>query len=433
MKNFYLFSILNAFFAFISILVSAQENYTPGYVITLNKDTLKGKINNREWNINPSAIQFQDTTGKTTLFKPDEIAGFFVAPRDKFISCHVSLDLTSFQTQDLIDHKPQKAVKDTAVFLMVLVKGKASLYYLKDRNNREHYYVSTGNVSPMELIIRKTYIVPEVGNTNEKSHVATVELFKGQLIVLFSDCKEMMNSINISNYSKISLTKLVIKYNVCQKSPVEYVRKGERLKIKFGLLAAPCITKINFGRRGVIDYGVDDVSGMKLKDCYSFLAGASFHLIFPRQLAQWSLVNELVYKSYSSSGMVSGYTSDYIYYVNSLTLKMSYLKLYTMIRYQIPKRKFRPFADIGMSNTYSLKVEDNETTMKKFNDFVWNGSTTPFYPSSPRKLQIGALCGIGASWWKISGEIRYEWTQGLSPIGLGCPENTFFFVVSFLF
>jgi len=139
-----------------------------------------------------------------------------------------------------------------------------------------------------------------------------------------------------------------------------------------------------------------------MKDCYSFLAGISFHLIFPRQRAQWSLVNEIVYKPYSSTGYTSGLTEDYVDYQRWFTFKMTYIKLYSMIRYQYPNWKIRPFAELGISNGYAVNVETREISRKTYNFNSWN-DTGPAI-QSPRRYQIGAIGGIGISIWKISGE-----------------------------
>lgn len=45
----------------------AQANYKEGYVINNSGDTLKGFINYREWNSNPSQIAFRQSTGNPDM------------------------------------------------------------------------------------------------------------------------------------------------------------------------------------------------------------------------------------------------------------------------------------------------------------------------------------------------------------------------------
>lgn len=389
---------------------------------------MKGSIDYREWNLNPTSIHFKDASGKISKLQPDDISGFYIPPKDHYISSHVSLDLSSLQTKDLMDYKEPKTVKDTALFLLTLVKGKASLYYLKDRNDREHYYVSIDDAPLVELLLKKSYIKTSEEHTESHYYVATVELFKGQLIVLFNACPDLKESINNSNYSTASFRSLVIRYNECQHSTVEFVKKEESVKIKFGLLAGPTLTKISF--KG----GTDDLTGVKMSECYSYLAGVSLHIIFPRELAQWVWVNELVYKPYTNSASTSEISWANDKYNRTFSFKMGYLKLYTLLRYQYPKWNVRPFADFGMSNGYAIQSSDTKTVVISY--FMTNDKSTTSGPAiqDPKLYEFGILGGIGVSWWKISGEFRYEWAQGMSPqMGLSGPEHTIYFVLSFLF
>lgn len=421
----YLFLALSIIL-FHSVPLTAQKNLIQGFVFTLKKDTLKGNIDYREWGLNPSLIHFTDAVGNKSTFKPDEIAGFFIPPKDHYISRHVSLDFSSLQLKDLMEYKELRMVKDTALFLMTIVKGKASLYYLKDRNERVHFYVSKEDAPLVELLLKKTYAANSVGSSQENHYVSTLELFKGQLIVLFNDCPELKASINRSSYSIPGMRAVVVSYNQCRNSTMEFVKKEEKVKVKIGLLAGPTLTKITF--KG----GEDDLTGVKMSDCYSYLAGVSLHLIFPRERAQWSLVNELVYKAYSSSASTSETPWSSLRYDRTFSFKMRYLKLYTLLRYQYPNWKVRPFADFGISNSYTILSNNSKTVVKTFGGTV----TTSIEPAirNPKLYELGILGGVGVSWWKMSGEVRYEWAMGMWPFTtMSSPEKTTFFILSFVF
>ena len=219
---------------------------------------------------------------------------------------------------------------------------------------------------------------------------------------------------------------VVVRYNQCRKSTIEFVKKEEQVKIKFGLLVGATLTKVTFKGAG------DDLIGMKMTDSYSFLAGVSLHLIFPLERAQWSLLNEFVYKSYSNSGTSSETTWNKVKYDRTFSFNVAYLKLYTVLRYQYPQWKVRPFADFGISNGYAIQSKNTKTVTETFQGKVTT-TTGPAIPD-PKLYEFGILGGIGVSWWKISGEVRYEWAQGMSPFSeMKGYENTFSLVVSYLF
>jgi hypothetical protein len=228
----------------------------------------------------------------------------------------------------------------------------------------------------------------------------------------------------------------VIRYNECINSPVEFVKKEEPIKIKFGLLAGPTLTQVTFGGGSDViinsDVGPEYLKGVKMKDSYSFIAGVSLYFIFPRELAQWSLVNELVYTSYSNSGSKSGITWDFVNFKGTFSFKVAHIKLNNMLRYQYPKWKVHPFADLGISNGYAIRADNTEILVKKFNGSVWSysGKAIP----GPKLYEFGIIGGIGINWWKVSGELRYEWATGISPyLQVGGPEHTYSFVLSFVF
>jgi hypothetical protein len=119
-------------------------------------------------------------------------------------------------------------------------------------------------------------------------------------------------------------------------------------------------------------------------------------------------------------------------YDRTFSFNVAYLKLYTVLRYQYPQWKVRPFADFGISNGYAIQSKNTKTVTETFQGKVTT-TTGPAIPD-PKLYEFGILGGIGVSWWKISGEVRYEWAQGMSPFSeMKGYENTFSLVVSYLF
>jgi hypothetical protein len=65
--------------AFLSLAVTAQENFEDGYIVLAGKDTVRGRIDFRDWVANPGRIAFEDgRQGQKTDYSPGEIAAFFV-------------------------------------------------------------------------------------------------------------------------------------------------------------------------------------------------------------------------------------------------------------------------------------------------------------------------------------------------------------------
>jgi len=71
---FLILLLCNVQFAF------GQENYTPGYIVKSNKDTLKGFIDYRNWGVNPKKISFKENqSAESSSYTPIDIAGFGIS------------------------------------------------------------------------------------------------------------------------------------------------------------------------------------------------------------------------------------------------------------------------------------------------------------------------------------------------------------------
>jgi hypothetical protein len=101
-------------------------------------------------------IKFITTEGKSLEYFPTQLKGFKVGESGEQYETHtVSMDLSMLgnsytSTESII-------VKDTTVFLSVLVEGQARLLYYMDNRRKEHFYLQLkGEAKPEELIERKS-------------------------------------------------------------------------------------------------------------------------------------------------------------------------------------------------------------------------------------------------------------------------------------
>lgn len=115
MKRFFFFSL---FCAAVSRL-SAQTNYQPGYVITLDNDTLYGKIDYRTDYTLGSVCRFEDEQGMKSEFSPYDIAGYRFTNDRYFVV---------------------KEIDGKKHFLEYLIQGRLDIYYLRD-NTGNHYFM----------------------------------------------------------------------------------------------------------------------------------------------------------------------------------------------------------------------------------------------------------------------------------------------------
>ena len=153
-------------------------------MVTLNGDTVKGKINYREWSFNPDKVEFQpaDASSVTKQLNPADTRKFVIFNLETYQSYTgpISADrsLTSPYLLDL------NAAKDTnkitrSVSLKLFMTGKyVSLYTYKDKD-KIRYFSAEESKTPLELDYHQIY-------DESTRQIKSIEVFKSQLIALTS-------------------------------------------------------------------------------------------------------------------------------------------------------------------------------------------------------------------------------------------------------
>ena len=142
------------FIAFsLPFFASAQSNYKPGYAVTLKGDTLKGFIDYKEWDENPSSVDFKTNLSDKTPQKltADDVRIFSINGYESYQKYTGSIGI------DYIDPRHINYGKDTTfrletVFLKKLAGGKNVILLSYTDDIRSHYYIEEATQSnPKEL------------------------------------------------------------------------------------------------------------------------------------------------------------------------------------------------------------------------------------------------------------------------------------------
>ena len=140
----------------IPFLTFAQSGYKPGYVVTNQGDTLKGHIEHKERNINPSKFNFKPSAGgQAQEYALDDALAYGIDDVEAYERHLVSISQGKEQLSELsvgID----TTSKTDMVFLKVLQKGKnMSLYAFQDLIKKRFYILPYDKTTPEELIRSK--------------------------------------------------------------------------------------------------------------------------------------------------------------------------------------------------------------------------------------------------------------------------------------
>ena len=130
----------------------SQKNYLPGYVVTLTGDTVHGNIDYRNWDKNPRIISFKPSAGDEIIQYPVTGIKKFLVLDEMYESAIVRAETSPYQFDQLNFDKELKFRTDT-IFLQAVIEGEKSLYYYKDKNAKEHFYIKSGQ--EFELLVYK--------------------------------------------------------------------------------------------------------------------------------------------------------------------------------------------------------------------------------------------------------------------------------------
>lgn len=400
----------------------SQPNFKTGYVIDNHKDTIRGFIDYRNWNITPEEIVFKSVSDSTvTIYTPGNVQGFNVEG-ERYLSEIVTIDESPFRDNELSESAmPQN--RTDSVFLQILIDGPLSLYYLKDRNARVHFFIGKNGIC--ETLFRHSYFSYAGG----AKQIKTDEKYKGQLVVYFQDCPSIQKKIYSVTYSKKDLINLFKEYYEYTQNKILYQSGSEKIKSEFGFFAGLCQANLKFigsdDFKSIINAGYPSSSNITF--------GGFYNIILPRTKSRWSINNELMFESYKVKGFFMEYFQDLNIYTESYSsIGCSYIALNNFLKYKHPVNKMFLFIEGGISNGIAI----SKTNYMKEVEHIYSATNTHEYLAlaNPRKIETGYILGLGSNFRNFSCELRIEKSNGMSTyMRLASPVLRYYLILGYKF
>lgn len=422
-------SVLFTVWILFSCLSYSQENFLPGFVINNSGDTLKGFIDYRNWAINPEVVDFKSmATSKPTTFTPTDIKEFSVKD-EIYVSGIVRVENTPVE-DDKLDYDSRLIITVDTIFLQTLLNGKKGLYYYKNNNGRENFYVNKDGL--FELLVYKKYLIKQVTpiSTFTKFSIFTRKDYMGQLNEYFNDCPAIRPKIESTPYAQKGLIKLFQDYYKCSSSESGFQRKAERVHLNIGALSGASLTKLKFNSD---DADFDYLENTNYKLSTNFSGGLFFDLIMPRNQGRLSFNNELLFSMYKTSGQY-----EFIDYNNTnkkLTSEFgySYVKINNLLRYRFLFGKLALFINGGIST--GIRLSETQYVKKEFTT-TYTGTTV--YEGPPllqtKSFEQGLLMGAGIESKKLSFEARLEKGDGMINVpSINAWATRYYFLIGYRF
>lgn len=241
MNNFY--KVLLAGIILLPSISFAQSNYKPGYVVTSKGDTLRGFIDYREWNSNPSSVYFKTAIpDKEKKYLPAEVRLFSIDGLETYrqYSGPVSMDYTD---PGHLSNSRDTSFRIETVFLKVLQKGnKLALYSFADDIKLRFFIAETPEYNPKELGYKLYFNYDAQTANGQKGATVNENTYMRQLFALANKYQVQSNDIQWqiehAGYNKDDLLKIVSQINHISKADYEKSTAVKGPKLNFFVGAA---------------------------------------------------------------------------------------------------------------------------------------------------------------------------------------------------
>jgi hypothetical protein len=385
-----------------SQVIFSQENYLPGFVINSLNDTLYGLIDYRNWGSNPNKINFKDKHDNIVkTYCPKDIIEFDVQD-EIYVSAIAKAQISPIKANKL-QKDPIIHIQVDTIFLQTLIKGDKSLYYYKNFNDDENFYVK--NENEFELLRYKKYLKYHEGFLL----VIENKEFLGQLTLYLSDCSSIQSQLKKTVYNKKSLVSLFEVYYNCLKSNTTFQKKKDKITTEFGVFTGLSLSSIKFvSHASIFDYLVD----ADFNQSANISAGLFINFVLPRNQKKWAINNELLYTSYKVTGRYEIIRDENDYTLTTTEVGYSYLKINNLLRFKYPVGKIYLFINAGISNGLALE----ESNYRKDESILYGIEKVNEKKAldETRKYEQSYIVGSGAYYNKLSFEFRYEHGNGMS-------------------
>ena len=310
---------------FSSSTVWAQRDYRKGYIITNQQDTVYGWIDYRGDIRNAKICSFKQTeNGQATDYTPSDIAAYRFNDSKFYISKNIG--------------NPDAPKQ---IFLEYLVNGLAKLYYYRDDNTNDHYYIENEGKF-MELKIDEKEVEID-GKTQIKTMKTYVGILKATLNVW--DMRNEIDNARLEHSSLINIAKNYHQYACTDGSEcIIYEKKKPLMALRIAPVVGVdlSILKMQEFDSDRIRYNLPKT--YKPDPSTNFTVGVNLNFSMPRINEKIFLQMQTMYTKYYFFDTYESQQKGIDIHITSNVLQMR-----LSIKYEYPKGKWRPTMAAGVA------------------------------------------------------------------------------------
>ena len=237
------------------LFVYSQADFRPAYIIGFNNDTTYGLINYNA-NVYYNCEFKKSPESEVVVYKPFEISAYRFIDDKYYISKKVTVknsyekvnnvEFYNSDKEEVITSSHYKIEGSTyqKVFLEYLVQGEANLYYLKDNNAIEHYFLDNKD----SVLIDLTNEEIETYHNGELYYLNTSNLYIGKIKATMRACPQLFDKIDNVELNHKEMIDLTSKYHdyICKDHKcIIYERKIIPPSFHFSIFGGIAFEKTN--------------------------------------------------------------------------------------------------------------------------------------------------------------------------------------------
>jgi hypothetical protein len=353
-------SLYFLFFLFLWETGNCQNNFKPGYIISLSSDTIYGLINFTSNTLNYTECEFKkDLESKTENYGPADIQAYCIQNSKYYISKEVEIDGKTAKT-----------------FLEYLVNGVVDLYYYNKLTSEYFFIEKDGVIS--QLNNDKVESTDEYGT----KYIRQTKQYLGVLYYQFKDVPELRNKIAATDFNYRSLIDISVDYHkkVCKDYDcIDYTKSTKRI-IFFEPTLGIISSRMGLSTSKDFAKDIKPVFGMNVK-LSSVRSNDKFAFEFGLNYSTNSFSTE--YENLLYDNRIKYYFID---------IKYSMLHIPLTIEYSFLSHKLRPSLFLTYNNVFLLNPQ---YAIEKRNYILEDEYIAVEVDSKFRSYQIGFSSGIG--------------------------------------
>ncbi|WP_210464637.1 outer membrane beta-barrel protein [Rufibacter roseolus] len=401
------FSLLTFLFLFSEI--KAQTDFRPGYIITLQGDTVKGFLNYRSDIANAKNCVFKKEQDQDKIvYTPDQLRAYRFQDGKNYLS---SIQFNYRLEED--------------VFIESVSQGLISVFYYKE-DVKDHFFVSKGN-QVVELDHHDEF-AGTLRNGGINQGQAVPEKFRGQLKYLMWDQPSLHPKIDRASCTIKDLVSLAKAYQQLSSPSQEYVQfekpvpKG--VKSKFGVFVAGGLSHLDSPPYNmyISDYDVRKYLDFKPSFTYEVGVLVDLSLNFIGENKYFlQLAPALNIAEYTSQKELALYPLLYSYKTN---IQFTTLKLPLMFKYSfyrsnasvLPFIKFGPGCDIYLNQKGRYEYTSGPLDGAPSQETVYTASLDTTYDDKPIMFYFMGGAGVDIKTGKRPFSIGVTYKKGAGPL-----------------